>query len=297
VKKLKVVTIALALCSMSFAASLPKRPVNSQPEKEAAARQQKQDALQAAVLSPLATTNCAFTFVGGTNNNSMDFCVTVNGNIAELSAPGGHPLVSVLDRSEGYAICDVTNGDPQGNGRVAYSDFAAFGDTGNWNSPVVSQSASGAVKVVRITSDGIWTLTQTITSLAPSPALKIVMGLKNNTAVTREAFLVRWADVDADDFVLNNFDGTFSNAIGWNSISSQSATPVGLLLENLGTLPFGTGSEAFGQNTFAPPNPCNPGLNFVASPILSTDGSVVLLYDLHVDKKQTFTVTLGYKGL
>ena len=44
-KKLKVVTIALALCSMSFAASLPKRPVNSQPEKEAAARQQKQDAL------------------------------------------------------------------------------------------------------------------------------------------------------------------------------------------------------------------------------------------------------------
>jgi hypothetical protein len=74
--------------------------------------------------------------------------------------------VSTLDRSEGYAICDVSNSDPQGNGRVAYSDFAATGATANWNPPVVLSHNATSVKIARTTSDGIWTLTQTITQMA-----------------------------------------------------------------------------------------------------------------------------------
>jgi len=293
VKRLAVPFIILALSCLSLASNLPKPVANSNPHpNEAALRQEKLNALSGVQPSPAATTDCSFTFTSGINNNTLEYCVTTNGNIAELQTPIGHPLVSVEDRSEGYAICDVSNN----NSRVAYSDFADFGDTGNWNSPVIVSHSATSVKIARTTSDGIWTLTQTITQMAPTASVKILMALKNNTAVSREAFLVRWADVDADDFLDNNFDGTFSSAFGWNSISSESAGPVGLLLQNLGTLQ-GIGSEAFGQNTFLPPNPCNPGLNFVTAPLLDTDGSLVLLYDITVPKNSSKSVTMTYKGL
>jgi hypothetical protein len=286
----------LALSSLSLAVGLPKLAAHSQPDINAALRQRKQDVLKTLSPTPNATTACSFTFSSGSNNNSLEYCVTANGNIAEFQSPIGHTLVSAEDRSEGYAICDVTNGDPQGNGRVAYSDFALFGDSGNWNPAVVLSQSGTSVKIARTTLDGVWTLTQTFTQQASTASVKIGMTLKNNTPVPREAFLMRWADVDADGFFQNNFDGTTSNAFGWNSISSQAAAPVGLLLENIGTL-NGFGSEGFAQNTFAPPQPCNPGANFVPAPLLSLDGSVVLSYDMRVPQKGAQSVTLGYKGL
>jgi len=86
------------------------------------------------------------------------------------------------------------------------------------------------------------------------------MMLKNNTAVPRDAFLMRYADIDADGVVTNNFDGTFSTAMGYNSIDGNggSGAPFGLMLQNVGT---NFGFDAFAQNTFEPPAPCNPFAN------------------------------------
>jgi hypothetical protein len=290
VKRLALAAVILSLRCLSLATDLPKPVANSTPHPdEAALRQAKLNALSAVRPGPAITTACSFTFTSGINNNSLEYCVTANGNISEFQTPIGHPLVSVEDRSEGYAICDLTN-----IGRVPYSDFGGFGDTGNWNSPVVLSRSATSVKIARTTSDGIWTLTQTITQMAGTASAKILMSLKNNTGVARQAFLVRWADVDADGVLSNNFDGTNSSAFGWNSTFAESPTPVGLLLQNLGTLQ-GIGSEAFGQNTFDPPDPCNP--EFAPAPVVNVDGSVVLLYGMGIPKNSSKSVTMTYKGL
>jgi hypothetical protein len=291
VKRLALAIVILSLSCFSLAVDLPRPVANSNTHaNEAELRQEKLTALSAVPPSPATTTACSFTFTSGINNNSLEYCVTANGNISEFQTPIGHPLVSIEDRSEGYAICDLTNID-----RVPYSDFAGFGDTGNWHSPVVLSRSATSLKIARTTSDGIWTLTQTITQMAGTASAKIMMSLKNNTGVERQAFLVRWADVDADGFVSNNFDGTNSSAFGWNSTFFISPAPVGLLLQNLGTMLQGVGSEAFGQNTFFPPDPCNP--EFAPAPLVNIDGSVVLLYGLVIPKNGSKSVTMTYKGL
>jgi hypothetical protein len=291
-KKLVVIFAVLALSSFSLAGNPPNDAAKARTAANALSHQQKRETLTSrSLITPNGVTDCSFTFTSGVNNNTLEFCVTDHGNIAELQTPIGHPLVSVEDRSEGYAICDVS-----GPSRVAYSDFGFFVETGNWNNPVVLSQTTTSVKIARTTSDGIWTLTQTISQVASNASVKIVMALKNNTAVPREAFLVRYADVDVDDFLDNNFDGTTSSAFAWNPISSDSAAPVGLLLQNIGTL-RGIGTEGFGQNTFEPPDPCNPGATFPPSTLLSTDGSLVLLYDMHVPKQGSQSVMMNYKGL
>jgi len=296
VTRFLLIVVGFSFSSFGLANDVQKQADVPQPDLNATLRQQKLAFLKTLARTPDATTDCSFTFSSGSNNNSLEYCVTANGNISEFQMPIGHPLISVQDRAEGYAICDVTNGDPQGNGRVAYSDFAFFGDSANWNPPTVLSRNATSVKIARTTSDGIWTLTQTFTQQTSPAAVKIGMVLKNNTAAAREAFLLRWADVDADGIVQNNFDGTAGAAFGWNSITSGAAAPVGLLLENTGTL-NGFGSEGFIQNSFVPPNPCNPGLNIAPSTVLSTDGSVVLLYDIRLTSRGSKSVTLTYKGL
>ncbi len=123
------------------------------------------------------------------------------------------------------------------------------------------------------------------------------MTLKNNSAVFRSAILLRYVDVDASGATLNNLDGTFNSAFGWNSTTSKGSEPFGLLLQNINS-----GSAGFqlgvAQNTPNPPAPCNPSKNVVPGPLLATDGSLVMLYQLDaVTGSRSVTVTLGYKGL
>lgn len=152
------------------------------------------------------------------------------------------------------------------------------------------------MKIARTTSDGSWTLTQTISPVPGTPpTAKIVMALTNNKSVSREAFLLRYADVDAETVVLNNFDATTNTALAWNSGTPQGhGTALGLVLQNLGS------ARSFGpfvQNTHNAPAPCDPFGNAVAGQQLSVDGSLVMLYDLvGIRKSSTATVTVGYKS-
>ncbi len=282
-KNLALAATVLALSSLSFAGTLNATKVNTQQEATAALSQRS--AAQAAPHSPFATSACSFTFTSGAKNTFLKFCVTVNGNITQIQTPLGQEHIAIGSFGEGYGICDAS-------ADIAYFDYADFGDSGNWGpSTVVSHNAT-SVKIARSTSDGIWTLTQTITQVAGTSSIKVVMALKNNTAIAKTAFLIRYADVDADGVFNNNFDGTQNSAFGWNSISSGG--PFGLMLQNIGTPAFVF--DGFAQNTSFGPPPCNPFVNFVGGPLTAIDGSIAMFYNIPIPKAATKTVTMNYKG-
>ena len=79
------------------------------------------------------------------------------------------------------------------------------------------------MKIVRTTNDGLWTLTQTINQIAgPSPSAKIIMALKNNSAINKTALLIRYANADAANTFENNLDSTLTSAFAWNSIGTAT---------------------------------------------------------------------------
>ena len=137
------------------------------------------------------TDTCTYTFTTGAGRTYLQFCVTVNGNITEFQSPSGVEQLSPDGSAayEGYGICDITNGNTQ------YWDWAGNGDSGNWNAPVKVSSNATSVKIERTTSDGAWTLTQTISIVTgTTPYAKMIMAIKNNSAVTKEALLIRFAN-------------------------------------------------------------------------------------------------------
>jgi hypothetical protein len=82
-------------------------------------------------------------------------------------------------------------------------------------------------------------LTQVITRGAEnpgtSPDIKIAMTLKNNTAVARNAWLIRYVDADVDQVVLKSTDANRLGAAEWNSMQMLSPDQaVGLMLQTVG---------------------------------------------------------------
>lgn len=281
-KKLVLAVTVLALCSLSFAAAPNAKKIDL--AKEAVAATAQKNAAEALPHGVNATSTCSFTFSSGVNNTFLKYCVTVNGNITQLQTPLGHEHIAVGSFGEGYGVCDTTT-------NVGYFDYADFGDSGNWGAPVTTHPSATVVKVVRSTSDGIWTLTQVITQVAASSSIKVAMTLKNNTAVARFAYLMRYADVDANATFSNTLDGTVNSAWGYTEEG------YGLQLQNAGNPPAGFGWVGYPQNSPAGPTPCNPFATFVNGPIIATDGSIVEFYDGTFPALGSKTVTATYKGL
>jgi len=264
--KLVLALIVLALCSVTFAQS---------PSPNRVTRQQAVPAI------------CSFSFTSGSGNTYLNYCVTPSGNIFYIETPKGHLQLGHFSVAEGYGVCDAT-------ANVEYHDYAGFGNSGNWNSPVLLSQSATSVKIARTTSDGIWTLTQTITQVAASSSIKIVMTLKNNTAAARDVYLVRYAAVDADSQALNNLDATQNSAAGWNShgITDHS---YGLQLQNVGNPQFSYWN-GFAQNIPGGPNACAFAFNSPGTVITATDGSLVMAYVDTMPVHGSKTVTLNYKG-
>jgi hypothetical protein len=265
-KNLIVVLTVLSLCSVNLAGSSNLNGVNP---------------------GALATSVCSFTFTSGANNNYLQYCVTVNGNITQIQTPLGHHQIPSGAAGEGYGICDV-------GPATSYYDWADFGDSGNWNAPTTVTHNATEVKIARTTTDGAWTLTQTITQAAPS--IKVAMTLKNNAAASKTVNLVRYANAHPDATSTNNFDGTQNSAFVWNSIGSGTS-PFGLIMENVGTSPF-SGYNGLAQMLDDPPDPCNYAKNWHEGPILDTNvGSLVMVYVGTLTAHQSKTFTVSYKGL
>jgi hypothetical protein len=225
----------------------------------------------------------------------MKYCITVNGNFAGFQSPAG---VEMLDQSgsfEGYAICDFTNSSTQ------YYDYGNV-DSGNWGGPVLLVNNATEVKIERTTSDGLWTLTQTIMKIAGTPPYaKVIMALKNNSAESKEAVLLRYANAAPDDAASSgnfkeNYDGTFNSAWGYIPEPTNYATPsgpYGLMLQNVGNpTPVSAllSREGFAITGFAGPNPCSAGTNF-AGTLVDVQGSIVYWYLFDLTKEQTVSVT------
>lgn len=280
---------ALALCTASFAQvpSFSRTQHAFNQPRQAGLSQAKREALAKAGHNPDTVIDCT-PFTSGTANTFLSYCVTTNGNIISLETPEGHPEVS-NDGYEGYAICDA-------NSLVAYYDFGLFGDSGNWRPATVVSQTGTSLKIARTTSDGTWTLTQTINQVSGNtPEVKVTMAIQNNTAGPREALLMRYADVDADANNIDELDATFGTAMAYNSsFTGDGGAPFGLSLQNEGNTRFSF--DAFSQNIFFPPDPCNPFAN-ATGPLESTDGSIVQLYFMPLNKFQSGTVILSYRGL
>jgi len=242
-----------------------------------------------------ATSTCSYSFtVPGQLNSFLSYCVSVNGNIVSLQSPNGFDFIAQGGVGEGYGVCDVSTG-------ISYYDWA-YADSGTWSAPVLVSSSATAVKIARTTTDGLWTLTQTITKQAGvQPFAKITMALKNNTAITKEAYLVRYADVDpasgpfTDTNFLESFDSSQYAAWGYGALNNSVGDfSLGLMLAEIGQPNVPYGFEGFAQNTSAGPDPCNPGANY-AGYQASVDGSVELFWVLQLAAQKTGTVNAKYE--
>ncbi|HKV76878.1 MAG TPA: hypothetical protein VJP02_01985 [Candidatus Sulfotelmatobacter sp.] len=229
---------------------------------------------------------CWYSFNSGTGNTNLSYCVSVNGNILYLLTPQGHEQITPFG-AEGYGVCDAT-------AVVEYHDYAYGGDTGNWNSPTLLSQTASSLKIARTTSDGIWTLTQTITQVAASSSIKVAMTLKNNTAAARDVYLVRYADVSADQKQFNNFTATQNSVAAWN-LHGLNDFSYGLQLQNVGTPKFAYWN-GFAQNIPNGPNACAFANNSPEAVITETDGSMVMAYVDTMPAHGSKTVTLSYKG-
>jgi hypothetical protein len=274
-------------------------PTKAHPPKavDAGAADNTQERLKHDAASPSATDTCSYTFTTGSGTTYMKYCVTVNGNLGGFQSPAGVEMLDQDGAFEGYGICDE-------NTATEYYDYA-YGDSGNWGAPVLLANTATEVKIERTTSDGLWTLTQTISKVAgTTPYAKVVMTLKNNSAESKDAILLRYANALPDDAASadnynENYDGTFNSAWGYIPMSTNYATPsgpYGLMLQNVGnSAPVSplVSREGFAITGETGPPPCNAGTNF-AGTLVDVEGSIVYWYFFALSKEQAVTVTDRY---
>jgi hypothetical protein len=229
---------------------------------------------------------CSYTYSSGSGETFTRYCLSVNGNIVQFDSPQDFEFIKAGRYiGEGYGICDSA-------GPTAYFDYAAA-SSDNWQATVVTAPSATTRKFVRATSDGIWELTQTIKQIkatATGPgSVKVTMALKNLSVVSRDVFLLRYADIDAngtpDD---DEFYFTRHSSIG----SEPNHSPGLALTSNT----FAYSAFTLTQSVSPGPNPCQPGAKRNGGPFVG-DGSIGQIYNITVPAGATKTVNLTYKPI
>jgi hypothetical protein len=267
---------AIAIFAITAAGMVHAQDASLEARRQAAIEAKQQ---YVGAASPDTSTTCAFTFTSGTGNKFLKYCVTKNGNIVHFESPSGVNYISTAPIGEGYAFCDFDTSTP-------YYDYAGFGDSGNWQAPVTVSSSATSVKINRTTTDGIYTLTQTITQNAGNALAQVSMSIKNNSTAAHHVGLLRWADVDAQGFTGNSFDYTFRTAMGYNQGGD------GLLLQWVSGSPF---NGAYSQDIPGGPNSCQIFM-FAIGPLANTDGSVFAQWDFELAAKAAKSAVMTYKA-
>jgi hypothetical protein len=237
-------------------------------------------------LAPAQTTTCQSTFSAGTGDFAMQFCVTENGNIAQYSTPLANEHLLGGTIGEGYGICDLT-GDSAGP--VEYYDYAGGGATSNWKVSTVDQPGGAntfPLTITRETTDGLWLLTQTFSQNIGERAVKVQMQLRNESGSKRDAYLLRYADIDANGLKINNFQATLFSAFG------AKINQVGIQLRDWA---HGANTPIV-QNVTGGPSPCTPDAHAATAPF-SANGSLELLYELTVPQHSSKTVKVLYRPI
>ena len=223
-------------------------------------------AKQQYVLASPDTTTCTYKFSGGTGNKFISYCVTVNGNIVSFQSPAGHQYLATAPIGEGYSVCDFGSG-------TQYFDYAGYGSSG-WQPATKVSSSATSVKIARTTTDGLYTLTQTIALNAGQSLAQITMALKNNDTKAHDVGLIRYADVDANGSTSNSFDYTARTAFGY----TPELDGYGLQM-----IDVSNSANAFVNGVFSQDVPGGPSCQYfthVLGPLQSTDGSLFMEADL-----------------
>jgi len=244
--------------------------------------------LIACALPMHATTNCTYNFQSGSGNSFLHYCVTVNGNIPIITTPDGDSQLA--SAGEGYGICGT-------HGPTRYEDYGTS-DTGNWQAPVLLKKTGTVVEIQRKTADGHWTLTQTITKVAKTSSITVVMALTNNQSISDGAFLVRYADPDPEAQTSVFYNASINSAFASGDVlrtDDDTAYLPGLQLQNVGTPQFGFW-QAYVQAGHTGPNACAFSANSVVPPISQHPDSIEIAYVDNVPAGATKTVTLSYHG-
>jgi hypothetical protein len=164
----------------------------------------------ASSIGPYSTNVCAYTQTSGSGLTFFQTCETVNGNVVQFTSPSGFEHIRIGNYYEGYGICDYYAG-------TGYWD-TAYQDSGNWQAPITVTTVP--LKILRTTTDGVFTLTQTFARTNPENILKITMNLRNNYGSNysggRWIWFTRFADIDANNSTVNNFTSTRDAVLGWN---------------------------------------------------------------------------------
>lgn len=268
---------AIAIFAISVAGIVHAQ--NSAESRQAAAIEAKQQFVGG--MSPDVSTSCAYTFTSGTGNKFMKYCVTKNGNIAQFQSPSGVQYISTAPVGEGYAFCDFDT-------QTQYYDYAGFGDSGNWQAPVLKSSSGTVVKIDRTTTNGLYTLSQTITQNSGEPAVQITLSLHNNDTKAHHLGLLRWADIDANGSTSNNFDFTYRTAMGYGE------GRYGLEMQYVSGSPF---NGAYSQDIPGGPNSCQIFTYVVYSPLQNTDGSVFAEWDWELPAKSFQNGVMMYRPI
>lgn len=234
------------------------------------------------------TTTCTHTFGSGTGANATQFCVTDNGNITQFSRPANIEYINNGFAGEGYGVCDYDRG-------VAYYDYAGDGDTG-WGPPTLL--SSNPVKISRTTTDGNFTLTQTIANVNASNrgpgAATVTMALINNSGSDRQnVYIMRYANIDIQpNSTTNEFDYTLDTAYGM-ALSGDNFSRYGLASTNN---TFTYGWDAGVLNTNHGPSPCTYSFTVPPTPFVG-DGSILQVWSYALPKARTKTVVMTYKPI
>lgn len=213
-------------------------------------------------IGPAGTDVCQSTFTSGKDLSYMKFCTTQNGNVAKFESPS--TFSQLHQGGEGYGVCDATNGN------VGYYDWGVYGDSG-WQAATITQPHGPntfPLTITRTTTDGVWTLKQVFTRTPATPAIKVTMTLTNNSAVTREVYLSRFADVEADGQSVNWFDTT--------GVSASGRYVFGMLMRNLSVDGMVLGGYLVPPGTT---DPCN--IKLVNGLPYEGDAAALLLWHFH----------------
>jgi hypothetical protein len=231
--------------------------------------------------------SCPHAFTVGANNNSILYCVTDTGAITTIETPIGHSMIGA--GGEGYGLC-------QESPAAEYHDYAATW-TNNWNYPQIVTLTKSVIKISRTTSDGNWTLVQTISKVAANASIKVVMALTNNQSVDKVAYLLRFADIDPNYADHYHSVGGASLESAWSWDATGYSSHYGLQLLNSSKSPFSYQQGfVYFDNTVS--NACNFADRSASAGFASADDinvSVGYVYAGVVPAHQTLTVTLTYR--
>ncbi|MFY9561767.1 MAG: hypothetical protein WAQ52_16150 [Terriglobales bacterium] len=246
-----------------------------------------QTAIPSAELNGESPDSCPHLFSVGNGNTYLQYCVSDNGNISSIQTPFGHFHSGA--QGEGYGLC-------QESPAVEYHDYGVS-DSGNWQPPQIVSLTKSLIKISRTTSDGRWTLVQTISKVAANASIKVVMALTNNARSDQVAYLLRFADLNPNGLQDRYaFVGaSFESAWAWDGL--PGTTHYGLQLQTTAKSPFGY-QQGFVREIPSGPNACDfAGDSSPNGLDGGSDYSIAYVYVGTVPSLQTLTVTLSYHAL